>query len=442
MGSGQPDRGQHGRRGAGLTVAARGRVLGSTVREGVLFTLHYMRANRFRTFLSLLGVSVGVFTIMAILVTVYTLKATLMKEFAQLGSKSVYVDKWPWVFNGSSVEWWRFRTNRAPDYGDYRALLRAGAGIGEVGMAAQRSGGVLKRERKVMRNVTVCGVMPNSGSLVDLTAGRGRGLSFRELAGESNVCVLGFKVAKQLLGEEDAVGQEIRVDGFRVRVVGVLAEQGNRMLTMSADDAVVVPYGFAAKLYGHRSLYNVVAVTPAKGVTGDALADEVRRALRANRKLSPDKPDNFALNRISALESEMAGLVRSLNMAAVFLGGFSVLIGGFGIVNIMLVSVQERIRTIGIQKALGARSGFILLQFLIESMALSLLGGVMALFFLWLLAVGVSSFTSFDVAMRWWHGALGCGLALAVGLVAGLVPARQAAGLPPVVAIEGLSGAR
>ena len=415
------------------------RVLGATVREGVSFTLHYMRVNRLRTFLSLLGVSVGVFTIMAILVTVYSLKASLMKEFEQLDSKSIYIDKWPWVFEG---EWWQIRKNKVPDYDDYRALLQMGAGVGRVSMVGQRNGGVVKRERNTMEGVTVCGALPNADLLVDLTVAQGRTLSFRELSGDGNICVLGVKVAKQLFGDANAVGEEVRRDGYRARVVGVLAEQGSRMLTQSADDAVVLPYGFLAKLYGRRSLYNVMAVAPAKGVSEDALVEEVRRIMRGNRRIAPGKPDNFAVNRLSDMANMMDDQIGTLNIAAVFLGGFSVLIGGFGIANIMLVSVQERIKAIGIQKALGARSGFVLFQFLIEAMLLSLLGGIVALVVLWLVAKGVSTFAQFDVAMRWWHGVLGCGIAIAVGLVSGLLPARRAAGLQPVVAIEGLAGAR
>ena len=414
------------------------RVLGATVREGVSFTLHYMRVNRLRTFLSLLGVSVGVFTIMAILVTVYSLKASLMKEFEQLDSKSIYIDKWPWVFEG---EWWQIRKNKGPDYDDYRALLQMGAGVGRVSMVGQRNGGVVKHERNTMEGVTVCGALPNADLLVDLTVAQGRTLSFRELSGDGNICVLGVKVAKQLFGDANAVGEEVRIDGYRARVVGVLAEQGSRMLTQSADDAVVLPYGFLAKLYGRRSLYNVMAVAPAKGGSEDALVEEVRRIMRGNRRIAPGTPDNFAVNRLSDMANMMDDQIGTLNIAAVFLGGFSVLIGGFGIANIMLVSVQERIKAIGIQKALGARSGFVLFQFLIEAMLLSLLGGVVALVVLWLVAKGVSTFAQFDVAMRWWHGVLGCGIAIAVGLVSGLLPARRAAGLQPVVAIEGLAGA-
>lgn len=417
-------------------------MLVATVREGVLFTLHYMRLNRFRTILSLLGVSVGVFTIMAILVMVYTLKTSVMKELGQLDSRSIYIDARPWAFSGSAEEWRRLRSNRAPNYDDYRALQRLKSSQGKVGMVGQQGGVVVKHDRETIDKVNLCGVLPNYESLVDLTVARGRSFSFRELTGNANICLLGYKVAKKLFGESNALGQEVRIDGVRLRVVGVLSEQGNRSFTQSADDGVVVPYGFMAKLYGVRTIYNVVAVSPADGVATDALEGELRRIMRASRRIAPGKPDNFAFNRLSSMAAMMDASIASLNKAAVFLGGFSVLIGAFGIANIMLVSVQERIKVIGIQKALGARSHFILLQFLIEAMLLSLLGGIVALLLLWGFAVIVSALSSFDVSMQWWHAALGCGISVAVGLVAGLLPARRAADLQPVVAIEGLAAAR
>lgn len=417
-------------------------MLGATVREGGLFTLHYMHLNRFRTILSLLGISVGIFTIMAILVAVYTLKMSIMKEFSQLDSKSIYIDARPWIFTGDAEEWFRMRNNKPPDYNDYRALQRLSANVGKVGMVGEQGGVVVKYNLEAVEQVNLCGVLPNCESLVDMTVAKGRGFSFRELTGSSNICLLGHRVAKELFGDNEALGEEVRVDGFRLRVVGVLREQGNRMFTRSTDNGLIVPYGFAVKLYGERSLSNLVAVVPAEGVALAAVEGELRRIMRASRKIVPGKPDNFALNRLDAMVSTLDKEVSTLNKAAVFLGGFSVLIGAFGIANIMLVSVQERIKIIGIQKALGARSRFILLQFLIEAMLLSLLGGIVALIFLWLLAMGVSSFSKYDVAMRWWHAALGCGLSLVVGLLAGLIPARRASELQPVVAIEGLSGTK
>lgn len=417
--------------------------LAATAREGALFTVHYMRLNRFRTILSLLGVTVGIFTIMAILVAVNSLKESVLKEFSQIDSRSIYIDARPWTFSGSEEEWRRMmRNNRAPDYDDYKALRRLKGSLGKVGMLGVLSGIVVKHNRKAADRVSLCGVLPNHEALIDLTMADGRGFSYRELTGSSNICLLGSNVAKRLFGHRGALAKEVAINGCRLRVVGVLREQGRRTFTRSSDDGVVVPYGFAMKLFGKRKLYNFVAVSPAEGVAQDVVEGELRRIMRGSRRIAPGRSDTFALNRFSSMMAMMDGSIAALNKAAIFLGGFSVLIGAFGIANIMLVSVQERIKIIGIQKALGARSHFILLQFLIEAMLLALLGGVVALIFLWLLSQVVALVGSFEVAMRWWHVALGCGISVAVGLVAGLIPARRAARLQPVVAIEGLASAR
>lgn len=405
------------------------------MRDGFGFVVQHIRSNRLRTALSLAGVSIGIFTIIAIFVVIDSLKTMVNENFAQLGDNTIMVDKWGWGMGGE-YQWWLYARNPYPSREDFLALRDNGRQIGAVLMSMISSGAVRYQSREAAR-APIMGVTQGAERFVDLTLAQGRGLSVLDYTRGSAVCLLGAEIAEQLFPQGDAVGRVLRIKGRSARVVGVLRGQSSLMsVTGNMDDRVIIPFDFLRTMVDPRRVYAQIAVQGAKGVDDQSLRDDLRRVLRASRGLQPSQPDNFALNSVSSARDALEQFYRVLNLAGLLIGGLSVVVGGFGIANIMFVSVRERTRIIGIQKALGARRGFILGQFLLESTALSVLGGGVGLALLGILVLSVGRIEQFQIHMRISHVLMGVAASAVIGIVSGYLPARNAARLSPVKAMD------
>jgi putative ABC transport system permease protein len=253
-----------------------------------------------------------------------------------------------------------------------------------------------------------------------------------------NYGIIGWDIYESLFPAEDPIGKEIKVHGRKMVVIGVFDKEGSTLIGNSRDELIVVPYLFLAKIANVRSenAGPMIMVKAKPDITADQLSDELKGIMRSIRRTAPRVEDDFALNQISLLSQGLQMTFGVLNIAGWIIGGFSILVGGFGIANIMFVSVKERTNQIGIQKALGAKNFFIMLQFLFESVALCVIGGAVGLLLVFGLSYFVTQSLEFDILLSAGNVVLGLVISVIIGLISGIVPAHSASQLDPVEAIR------
>ena len=402
--------------------------------DAISFVLQYIRTNKLRTFLSLLGVTIGIFTIVAIFIVIDSMKNGVTTSLSKLGNNIVYVEKWPWS-GGPDFPWWKYMRRPQPKYDDYLALKNNSRCIASVGMRIGTRGSVEYKKSRT-EGTQIMGFTPEFTKVLDIDIEKGRFFSQQEYDQGSSCVVLGHTLAYQLFPDGNAVGKTIKVAGFPILVIGITKEQGSSMFGMSVDENALVTYNYIRRIVNTNRSYASIALTSLAEYSKDEFIDDARRVLRAHRGLRPTQEDNFSLNTLDSMQERLDSIFGALNMAGFLIGGLSILVGGFGIANIMFVSVKERTKIIGIQKSLGAKKWFILLQFLFESTLLSLLGGVFGLTLLRLIAAIVGRVSDFTLTFSLSHLFFGLMLATVIGVISGYLPARNAAELDPVKAID------
>jgi len=359
-----------------------------------------------------------------------------------LGSDVIYVGKWPFT-GGNSRDWWKDYIKRPnPSYNEYR-FLKANLKNGEtVSIFADTDEITVKGDNTSINKIKLVGSSLDYDKLFEINVERGRYFTSDEVESGRSVVILGFEVAQALFPKlENPVGKYVKIKNLRFVIVGVLKREGESFIGNSSRDfSCIIPYDSFRKLYqtGTGRWNENGSDIGLKGFANDVglveLENETRGAMRIKRGLKPTQKDNFVLNRPEAVAKAISGVFDVLGTAGWVIGGFSMLVGGFGIANIMFVSVKERTSIIGLQKSLGAKNFFILFQFLFESIFLSLIGGLAGLFLVWLLTL--APFGSLQVVLSVKNIVLGLGVSSVIGLVAGIVPAAMAARLDPVLAIR------
>jgi putative ABC transport system permease protein len=406
------------------------------LKESALFAVNALRVNKLRTFLSLLGISIGIFTIITVFTIVDSLERNLTNSVEKLGDKVLYVQKWPWVFGGD-FPWWKYFNRPNPSYREYEELQKRMQHVDAICFQISMGNKVVKYKSNSVENIGIIAGSHDFDKVQSMEFERGRYLSATESRSGRNYAIIGFSVAEGLFGTSDPIGKDIKVLGRKVKVIGVLKKEGSDLLNTSMDENVFIPINFARNLVDTRSdRYNPMIIV--KGFPNadlNEVSNELKGAMRSIRRLSPREEDDFALNQSSMLTIQLQSLFGVVNMAGWIIGGFSILVGGFGIANIMFVSVKERTNIIGIQKSLGAKNYFILFQFLFESIVLCLIGGIIGLLVVYLitLAAGAAGFT---LVMTMGNVILGLSVSVIIGTVSGFMPAFSASQLDPVEAIR------
>lgn len=410
--------------------------------ESLGFAWRALKSNLLRTILSLLGVTIGIFSIIAVLTLVDSLEKNIRDSLNFLGSNVIYVNKWPFT-GGNSRDWWKDYIKRPnPSFNEYR-FLKANLKNGQVISIYARSGEVtVKSNNNGINKIRLDGASTDFDKLFEINVERGRYFTSDEVESGRNVVILGYEVAKALFPKTDnPVGLYVKIKNLRFNIVGIIKREGESFIGNTSNDyACIIPYDSFRKLYqtGTGRWNEIGSSIGLKGYENDIglveLENETRGMMRVKRGLKPSQKDNFELNRPEAIANAISGVFDVLGTAGWIIGGFSMLVGGFGIANIMFVSVKERTSIIGLQKSLGAKNYFILFQFLFESIFLSLIGGLSGLFLVWLLTL--APFGSLQVVLSIKNIVLGLGVSSVIGLVAGIVPAAMAARLDPVIAIR------
>lgn len=406
------------------------------LKESFLFALSSVIVNRLRTFLSLFGISIGIFSIISVFTVLDWMEKSIRDSIAQMGDNVIYVQKFPWTFS-ANIEWWDIMRWPNPSESDYQAITRKSERAEAVCLLAYYQSS-LKYKNNTAENAAIAAITEDFEKIRSFEIANGRYFASFESSSGKNAVILGAEIAERLFEDVNPVGKNITLAGFRATVIGVLKKEGTGGITDSGlDEIVLIPYNFARTFMNMRNtqIETQLMIKAREGVQVQELSDETTMILRAARRLSPESDNNFSVNRASMLSQGFDAVFAGINLGGWVIGGFSILVGGFGIANIMFVSVRERTNIIGIQKALGAKRSFILSQFLFESILLSLTGGMIGLLLIYLGSLGINYFFELNMHLTAGNIMLAVFISGTIGVVAGYAPAYAASKMDPVEAI-------
>jgi putative ABC transport system permease protein len=407
------------------------------LKESLAFALNALRNNKIRTLLSLLGVTIGIFSIIAVLAAVDSMDRKIKSDLSDMDMNTIYLMRS--TFGPSDVPRWKRDQFPNVTYEEYEFLKRSVNNVDKMSFNMFTRSENIKYADKTVSSIRINPTTYEFADINPMKIERGRYFNESESNSGSAVIIIGSEVANGLFGESsEPLGKKIRLYGQKFTVIGVLKKQGESTFGPSADVSVFIPVNFLRRLYGdnNKALTPVIVIKPVKGVDIDAFKAELTHKLRTFRSVKPGEINNFFINVLSGFTDFIDNIVGQMNMIGWVISGFSLLVGGFGIANIMFVSVKERTNLIGIQKALGAKNKFILFQFLFEAIILSVIGGVVGMFLVWVIGLVLTNVLDFEFVLSVQNMMLGAGLAAFIGLLSGLIPAITASKLDPVEAIR------
>ena len=407
------------------------------LRESFIFAFISLTANKLRTLLSLLGITIGIFAIILVYSIVDSLEKNIRDSVSQFGDQVVYVQKWPWS-GGADFAWWKYLNRPVPLNSEADIIRRRSQYAEHVAFGSSLGGATVTRASNSATGAEVLGTTYDYNKIWTFELAHRRYFTESEMNAGRPYCIIGADIAEGLfLSGEEIIGQRITISGQKLSVIGVFEKVGESLVGQSYDKMVIVPFKKVRTVVNtDRNESNVIMASAKEGITVAQLKDELTGIMRSVRRLRPGADDNFALNDPSLISNQLDSLFGALGIMGTIIGMFSILVGGFGIANIMFVSVRERTNEIGIQKALGAKNLIILSQFLTESVVLCLLGGVAGLVLVALGAYIAAVAFEFDIFLSVGNVALGLLLSAGIGLISGLIPAWMAARLNPVDAIR------
>jgi putative ABC transport system permease protein len=405
-------------------------------KEGVLFAVNSVIVNKLRTFLSLFGITIGIFSIISVFTVLDWLAKSIHDSIATLGDNVVYVQKFPWSFN-RNLNWWDIIRWPSISLEEYQ-ILQNKSSKSETSCFVAFQPEQIKYKKNIASEVNVFAGTLEFKDIRNFEIEKGRYFSTFEASSGKNVAILGSVLAERLFEKSDPIGKEVSIAGFKTRVIGVTKKEGKGGISDSGlDEVAMIPINFGKTFINlHNRFVNTQLMIKAKpNVQIQELSDEATMILRASRRLRPGEISNFSVNQASLLTQGFDAVFAGINAGGWFIGGFAILVGGFGIANIMFVSVRERTNQIGIQKALGAKRFFILQQFLVESVLLSMLGGILGILLIFIGTLVVNYFFDLSMYLTLGNAFLAIFISGLIGVVAGYAPAYAAAKMNPVDAI-------
>lgn len=392
--------------------------------------------NKLRTFLSLFGITIGIFCIIGVLATVESLEAKIQTDLKSLGSNTIYIDKWDYG-GGPDYPWWKFVKRPYPKYREMEAV-KSRSSLASSVCYTIRGNGNLEYSDNILNGITCYGVTEDFNGVITINIEYGRYITESEFKQAAPVVVLGYTNAENLFGNpERALGQQVKLQGKSFTVQGVIKKQGQSIVNAwQFDEAIILPYKMMGGMFTVEQSSPNIMVKGKENISSAGLIDELRGIMRSLHRLSPRQNDDFALNDINMFSQQTSTIFGSVNIGGWAIAGLSLIVGAFGVANIMFVTVRERTGQIGLKKAIGAKSSTILTEFLLESAFLCLLGGLIGLVLVFILTKVLSTFMPFPINISLHTLTLAVSICLVVGVLAGIIPASTAAKMNPVVAIR------
>jgi putative ABC transport system permease protein len=400
-------------------------------------SLQELKNNKLRSALSLTGVAFGIFCIISVLTTVDSLQNKIQSDINAFGTNTIYVDKWEYT-NDNDYPWWKFVNRPMPRYQDVKYIKERSTLAENVAFCTSNRSN-LDYDNSELQNVNIYGVTEEYNEIQDIDIAAGRYFNQTEFLRGNAVAVLGYENAIQLFGSpERAVGKSVSFNKHRVNIIGVTAKEGSMIGGFDYDHSLLLTYYFYAGVYNvmDENTQPFVMVKGRSDIATAALSDELKGIMRQVRRLSPKQEDNFALNDINFMRNAVSGFFGTVNIGGWAIAGLSLIVGAFGVANIMFVTVRERTSQIGLKKAIGAKSRTILLEFLLESAFLCIIGGFIGLLMVWGLAAILSAVLPFAIIISAKIIILAFSICVILGILSGIIPATIAARMNPVVAIR------
>ncbi len=410
-------------------------ILVKVARESMQFAYHAISVNKLRTFLSLFGITIGIFAIISVFTILDSLEKNVRDSIQSLGDNVIYIQKWPFV-GDNNTPWWKYMNRPQPNLKDLN-IIRKRSVLSSSSAFIVNSRKSLKYKRNELSDGRIQGVSDGYENIKVFDIQNGRYFSQTELGLGRNVAILGSEICQELFQGADPINKVIKIAGRKVLVIGVIKKEGKSPIgDLGHDNLVVVPIGFASTIIDLSRAGPFIMVKVKSGVVIEELSDELRGILRSFHRIKPLDEEDFSLNQISQLSRVFDAIFGAINVAGGIIAFFSILVGGFGIANIMFVSVKERTSIIGVQKALGAKRSFILVQFLYESVLLAVAGGLIGLLLIFIGTILVNTTTDFSIVLTIPNVVRGLLISATIGIVSGFVPAWVASRLSPVEAIN------
>src|SRR5665647_714804 len=398
-------------------------------------TMQELMVNKLRTSLSLIGISFGIFCIIGVLATVNSLEMNIQNQIKSLGTNTIYIDKWDYT-GGPDYPWWKFVNRPVPKFEEVNFIKERSQLASKVAFEIDTRIN-LEYDNYALEGVTMFGVSEEENDIQPITMAYGRFISGNEFSSGSPVAIIGYTNAENLFGNASlAIGKEIKIGDNKTTIIGVIKKMGTSMIGWDYDQSIITSYRFARQLVNENNSGPKIMVKGKDNVSSAALADELEGVMRSIRKLSPTQEDNFSLNQITSFSDRVSSLFSSINIGGWAIGILSLVVGAFGIANIMFVTVKERTAMIGIKKALGARKRSILSEFLLEAAIICIMGGLIGLILVFLLTLILTNLFNFPVYISTGILTLAISICILIGILSGIIPAYTASRLDPVVAIR------
>ena len=401
-----------------------------------LMAIQELRVNKLRTFLSLFGITIGIFCIIGVLATVDSLERKVQTDIKSLGSNTIYIDKWDYG-GGSEYPWWKFMKRPDMKIEEMRFIQARSTLASNAAFVNSTNVNLIYTDNQ-LSGVSLFGVTEDYNQIQTIDVQFGRYINEAEFIRGAAVGVLGYLNAEDLFGKpEKALGKLVDFNGKKVYITGIIQKQGQSLVGgFDYDRALIIPQRYFASVYDPKFSNPFIMVQGKSGTSSKALAEELTGIMRQVRKLSPRDEVNFSCNDVAQFSEQASSFFGSVNVGGWLIAGLSLIVGAFGVANIMFVTVRERTSQIGLKKAIGAKSRTILTEFLLESAFLCIIGGLVGLLLVWLLSLILSSVLPFPIFIAPNIIILALSICIILGIISGIIPARIAAKMNPVVAIR------
>jgi len=401
--------------------------------------LQELRVNKLRTFLSLFGITIGIFCIIGVLATIDSLQTKIKSDLSSFGNNTIYIDKWSYGGGGGEGDypWWKYMKRPSMKVSEMETIQKKSYLASNIAFFVSSTQS-FTYEENILKGISMYGITNDFNKIQVFNIGYGR--YFKDTDFERGVPsgVIGYEVASELFGKpEKALGKIVSYKGRRLAVIGIIEKQGSSMIGgFDYDKSCIVTYNYFASVFNPDNSSPYIMVQAKLGIPSKALQDELNGVMRQLRKLSPTQEDNFTCNDVAQFKDQIESVFGSINKGGWAIAGLSLIVGAFGVANIMFVTVRERTSQIGLKKAIGARRSTILYEFLLESAFLCIIGGLVGLFLVWILALALSAVLPFAITIAPSIIFLALSICIILGVIAGIIPASIASKMNPVDAIR------